>query len=705
MSNPSETVRTASPARFCSAPSRTSAERELHLEDLGLEALVADVLEPADFLLGHDWARDLDQMRLLRRLLEDVAVVADVGRQAHHQLFADRVDRRVGDLREELLEVGEEGLGLVREHRERGVVAHGADRLGALLGHRLQDDGEVLGGVAEALLPREQVVGHVGGDDLVEEPAHAHLVLRHPAAVGLAARHLRLHLGVPQDAAVLQVEVDDLAGLQAALLLHLVVADVEHAGLGGHHEEAVLAEGVARGAQAVAVENRARVHAVAEGHGGRAVPRLHQHRLVFEEPAHVAAQVVLGAPGLRHQHHHRVGKAAARGHQQLEHVVEAGGVALPGGNQRKQLLQVVADDVAPQVRLARLQAVQVAAQRVDLAVVREVAEGVRELPRGEGVGGVALVDERERAFEVRVVQVLVEALDLAGEEESLVDDAPAAAAAEVEPFAGLLGQAADHVELDVERGVAVQRRAVEEGLADVRQRRARGTADGGGVHGHFAEADRLHALGLRDAGDLRVEGVGGERVVHEVHRHAVAGGELGHDLAEEAVGHRQKQARAVARLGIAAGGAAVHEPLEDRDPLEDDLVGGDVVDVGDQADAAGVVFVCRIVEGLRLHKKVLRALPLSRVRGFVARLYRKNRANYKRGTGKGENGPKNGPERPSSARCASETGRKTVTGIWRKQREIAIIYRKRKTQEAFGPVPRPEVACLRDFSWLALQIL
>jgi len=43
--------------------------------------------------------------------------------------------------------------------------------------------------------------------------------------------------------------------------------------------------------------------------------------------------------------------------------------------------------------------------------------------------------------------------------------------------------------------------------------------------------------------------------------------------------------------------------------------------------------------------------------------------------------------------------------MWRKQREIAIIYRKRKTREAFGPVSRPEVACLRDFSWLALQIL
>ena len=44
--------------------------------------------------------------------------------QRHHQLLADRIDRRVGDLREVLLEVIVEQLGFLREHGDRRVGAH-----------------------------------------------------------------------------------------------------------------------------------------------------------------------------------------------------------------------------------------------------------------------------------------------------------------------------------------------------------------------------------------------------------------------------------------------------------------------------------------------------------------------------------------------------------------------------------------------------
>ena len=38
----------------------------------------------------------------------------------------------------------------------------------------------------------------------------------------------------------------------------------------------------------------------------------------------VAPEVVVGAPGLRHEHEHRMGQAAPAGREQFEHVVEAG---------------------------------------------------------------------------------------------------------------------------------------------------------------------------------------------------------------------------------------------------------------------------------------------------------------------------------------------------------------------------------------------
>ena len=178
-------------------------------------------------------------MRLFRSFFEDVAVVTDVGRQAHHELFTDRVNRRVRHLGEQLLEVVEQRLRLVRKHGKRGIVTHGANRLGTVLGHRLQDDGEVFSRVTETLLLHQDVFRDIGRVDFAEEAADAHLVFGNPTAVRLGSRHLRLHFGVLQDTVVFEIEVDDLTRFEAALFFDFVVAEVEHTRFGGHHEETV----------------------------------------------------------------------------------------------------------------------------------------------------------------------------------------------------------------------------------------------------------------------------------------------------------------------------------------------------------------------------------------------------------------------------------------------------------------------------------
>ena len=97
--------------------------------------------------------------RLVRRHaleVEQVRPRPDDRDQAHHQFFADRVDRRVGDLREVLLEIGEQQLRLVRQRRDRRVVAHRADGFLAGRGHRRHQDFEIFLGVAERLLAIEQ---------------------------------------------------------------------------------------------------------------------------------------------------------------------------------------------------------------------------------------------------------------------------------------------------------------------------------------------------------------------------------------------------------------------------------------------------------------------------------------------------------------------------------------------------------------------
>src|SRR3546814_2753101 len=66
--------------------------------------------------------------------------------------------------------------------------------------------------------------------------------------------------------------------------------------------------------------------------------------------------------------------------------------------------------------------VDVAAHGVDLAVVGEHAERLRQPPGREGVGRVALVVDREIRDEALVGEVGIERRDLLGQEHALVDD-------------------------------------------------------------------------------------------------------------------------------------------------------------------------------------------------------------------------------------------------------------------------------------------
>ena len=216
-----------------------ATERELHFEFLGLEGLIADVFKAADFVFGHDRARNLDEVRLLRSLFEDIAVVTDVGRKAHHQFFTNRVNRRVRHLSEQLLEVVEQRLRLVRKYGESGIVTHRADRFCTSLCHRLQNNGEVFGRVTEALLLHQNIVRNVGRIDFAKEATNAHLVFGDPATVRLATGHVSLHFGVLQDVVIFEVEVDDFTGFEAALFFDFVVGQVEYTRFRGHHEEAV----------------------------------------------------------------------------------------------------------------------------------------------------------------------------------------------------------------------------------------------------------------------------------------------------------------------------------------------------------------------------------------------------------------------------------------------------------------------------------
>ncbi len=259
-----------------------------------------------------------------------------------------RVDRRVRHLREVLLEVGVQELRLRRQRRNGRVVAHGADRLLALRAHRRHEELEALLRVAERLLQIEQADVGLGLRLLGRQRQIGNHDLRalHPGLVGVLRRQLGLQLVVGDDAALLEIDEQHLARLQPPLLDDLLFRHDVHAGFRRHDDEIVLGHEVARGAQAVAVERGADLAAVGEGHGGRAVPRLHQAGVVFVEGAALLIHRRIAGPRLGDQHHRGVREGVAALHEEFERVVEAGGVGLAFVGDRPQLGDVVARTAA-----------------------------------------------------------------------------------------------------------------------------------------------------------------------------------------------------------------------------------------------------------------------------------------------------------------------------------------------------------------------
>ena len=317
------------------------AFRKLDGKPGGRESGLPDIAETVELLIRDDGALHLDQPGVFRRFFQNIGMVADVRGQAHDQFLPDGVDGRVGHLREQLLEIIEQKGGLPGKDGQRGVVPHGAERFRPLHHHGAYDQFHVLLRESEPALVRRQVRHFRGSGNGIEQGTDGNLVLFHPAAVGHPPGHLVLGLRVGHQPVVHQVAVNHLTGAQTPPAAHFLRGNVRHARFRGQNENIVRGQRVPGGTQPVAIQHGPRVDAVGKNDGGRAVPRLHHRGMVFKKAAHVRPQMIVGAPGLRHEHQHHVAQVAPGGHQQLHHVVQAGGITLAGGNMGQELPEVL----------------------------------------------------------------------------------------------------------------------------------------------------------------------------------------------------------------------------------------------------------------------------------------------------------------------------------------------------------------------------
>ena len=410
------------------------------------------------------------------------------------------------------------------------------------------------------------------------------------------------------EAAFGEIDADHLAGAEAPVLGNALGRDGDHAGLGADDEHAVGGDAVAHGAKPVAVHPGEDPGSVGRGDGRRAVPRLHHAIAEVVEGAVVGRHVLLLGPGVGDQQAVSRRHGAPGPHHAFEHGVERHGIRRVRLDQRKELAVVGAEDVARSARLVIRHPVLVAANRVDLAVVGEHAEGLRQPPRGEGVGRIALVEDREARHEALVEQVRIERRELLGQEHALVDERAARERADVE--AGdvtvehlLLDAPADDVEVDLELVVVDAAPVDDHYLLDLGPSGVRLLPDHRGIDRHLAPAHDAVAeaedLGLDDAAAdvLRAEvGLGQE---HHADRQPPAFGALTrrlYMLPEEVLRNLDMDAGAVAGHAVGVDRAPMPHGLECRDARLDHVAPRRAVERGDQPDPTGIVLERGVVE-------------------------------------------------------------------------------------------------------------
>ena len=566
-------------------------------------------------------------VHVVRAVEKDVALAADLRGQRHDRAFAQRIDRRIGDLGEGLAEAVVERPYALADRRHRHIVAHRTDALLLGLGQWPQHRFLFLAGELEQLLEREQGIGRegLGGERGIDQfgvqIAHAAL---EPLLVRRARAVDRIDRVVVEQGACGQIDRDHLAGAELALGLDALGRDVPDARLRGDDEHAVARQRPARRAQAVAVERARGMAAVAHHHAGRPVPRLGIDRVVLVERGEVGVLVFQRLRGRRHQDAHRLQQVHATEQHPLEHVVERLRVRAVHGHGFVELGDVQLGR-RPHAA-ACLGPAPVALDAVDLAVVRQAPERMRQCPARQRVGREPLVEDHGLGREIVAGEVREQLGQVPRQHHALVAEQAGGEADDVERRVCAqidLGAAPGQVQRAFERRDVV---AVggDEDLFDAGHRAARQRAQRRIVGRHLAPAGDMDVDVPQPRGEGRAALRCGLGVVRQEHhaRRASRSAEvepgLGGQGVDEGIGRVQQHAAAVAREAVGRDATTMRHARQRLQRAVDDAARGVAADRRNEPEAAGVAFISGVVEAPirvfphRRHRNPSRAAWLAR---------------------------------------------------------------------------------------------
>ena len=340
--------------------------------------------------------------------------------QVHDHALPLRVDGGVGDLGEGLAEVVDRRAIETGTSRGRGVVAHAPQRLVHLDGHRLDIETGLLGletgDIAQPMVERASALHDRGrrfGAVLVQRPRG--VVDRQ------MAQDVHLGVGILEDRPATRLDEQHLARPEPPSPDRVGRFERHGARFGRDRDEAVGRDGESSRPQPVAVDERADPSTICEHDRGRAIPGRQHPGRPAPERGDVRMRSSPQSDRLGDGREQRRSEIPAGRREQLQALVERQRIRAIGREQRAGVEQVGSDPPGAAVPRPAPDLLPVAADRVDLAVVRDRAERLGETPHGRRVRGVPLVEHGIRQIDV-CAEIRVQVGEARPGDEAFVDD-------------------------------------------------------------------------------------------------------------------------------------------------------------------------------------------------------------------------------------------------------------------------------------------
>ena len=298
---------------------------EEHVELDGIEALVADILKDIQLGISQDRMWQTNHLAVTFVRVQDAGTYStDILGKTHHEVLTDRVDGRVGNLSKLLTEVVEENLWLVGKHSKRSIITHRSCRFLTLGSHR--NDGTIDIFLAKTKLQflASEVFHTIFHLTSAAQLFQFNTVGVQPLAVRMLLSQALLDFTIVVDLTFLCIDEENLTRLQASLLGNLSRIEIHHTYLRCDYHHIVLGDGVAGRTQTISIEHTTGIAAIAEEQGGRAIPWLHQDRVILIESLQILRDWVLVVEALRHHDSHGVRQRQTAHHEELEYIIEAG---------------------------------------------------------------------------------------------------------------------------------------------------------------------------------------------------------------------------------------------------------------------------------------------------------------------------------------------------------------------------------------------